>query len=62
MDKTTADPLVGKTVAQYEVVAKLGGGGMGIVYAARDMARPACDGGAETRPASSTIAAVRTTL
>ena len=36
MDKTTADPLVGKTVAQYEVVAKLGGGGMGIVYAARD--------------------------
>ena len=36
VNKTTADPLVGKTVAQYEVVAKLGGGGMGIVYAARD--------------------------
>ena len=31
-----ADPLVGKTVAQYEVVAKLGGGGMGMVYSAKD--------------------------
>ena len=31
------DPLVGRTVGQYEVVAKLGGGGMGIVYAARDL-------------------------
>jgi hypothetical protein len=36
VDKTTADPLIGTTVAQYEVVARLGGGGMGIVYAARD--------------------------
>jgi tetratricopeptide (TPR) repeat protein len=36
VEKTTADPLVGKTVAQYEVVARLGGGGMGVVYSARD--------------------------
>ncbi|MBI4266574.1 MAG: protein kinase [Acidobacteria bacterium] len=36
MDKATSDPLVGKTVAQYEVVARLGGGGMGVVYSARD--------------------------
>ena len=36
MDKTTADPLIGTNVAQYEVVARLGGGGMGIVYSARD--------------------------
>jgi tetratricopeptide (TPR) repeat protein len=30
------DPLVGTTVAHYDVEARLGGGGMGIVYAARD--------------------------
>lgn len=36
MQSPPADPLVGRTIAHYEVVARLGGGGMGLVYAARD--------------------------
>jgi tetratricopeptide (TPR) repeat protein/TolB-like protein len=30
------DPMVGRTVAHYEIVARRGGGGMGVVYEARD--------------------------
>jgi tetratricopeptide (TPR) repeat protein len=30
------DPLVGRTIAQYQVVARVGGGAMGVVYQARD--------------------------
>ncbi len=36
MTQAPADPLVGTTVVQYEIVRKVGGGGMGVVYAARD--------------------------
>jgi tetratricopeptide (TPR) repeat protein len=30
------DPLIGRTIAQYEIVACVGGGAMGVVYRARD--------------------------
>ena len=30
------DPLVGRTIAQYDILARVGGGAMGVVYQARD--------------------------
>lgn len=40
VDPTAADPLVGRTLSHYTLTGRLGAGGMGMVYRARDQRLP----------------------